>query len=146
MKLWQNGRLLLCVVVSVLDLSCKQKSLPPPIDLCQGDGLGGADCLLIPESPLISLCSKKEFGFNKQLFSMNQQFHWNSEPYFCPPSALKNSWITTQVSMAKYASWCSGVSAGSADEYLNKIQDAIQQRIESDARSGSEQESESASH
>jgi hypothetical protein len=63
---------LLCLVL----VSCR-KDTPPQIIICQGDGVGGADCD-IPGQP-------KEY--------------W-------PPSKLKNSWITTQEDAAKFAAWC----------------------------------------
>lgn len=90
-----------------LGLSGCRKSQPPAIDICIGDGIGGADCALRADSPLEKVCTKLEKG------------------WFCPPSALKNSWVTTQDDMKLFSSWCYDAPL----EVTQKAMESIQKQI-----------------
>ena len=65
------------IILSIfLIVSCRS-STPPEIEICIGDGLGGADCDL----PKVG-------------------------KVYRPPTMLKNYWMTNQEDMARYSSWC----------------------------------------
>lgn len=67
---------------------------PPAIDICIGDGSGGADCILRENSRLKSSCVATEEG-----------------GVYCPPSVLENMWMTTPEDMAEYSRWCYDTNA-----------------------------------
>lgn len=69
------GRLLLPVLALALS-SCRD-SVPPKMEICIGDGLGGADCIGADGSRRYRL-----------------------------PSELKNYWMSNQPDMANFTSWC----------------------------------------
>jgi hypothetical protein len=62
--------------LSLLLYGCRSDK-PPRIDVCLGDGAGGADCTLK-----------------------------NGEHVYRSPSQLKNYWMTPQGDMTAFASWC----------------------------------------
>lgn len=78
------------------------------MSICLGDGVGGADCQLEPTSPLVQCCIKNEKG------------------YYCPPSCLKNVWMTSQSEEAAFAAWCYDASTEVIQKEMNKLQGAIQ--------------------
>lgn len=94
--LFKNGKQPFLAIALLLLNSCRS-SIPPAIDLCQGDGFGGADCILVSGSPLRPLCSSVD-DTQKNRFK-------------CPPSALLNTWITTQQSEKIFAAWCYDTSS-----------------------------------
>lgn len=75
MKQHLNGKLLFLVVLVLSLYSCG--TIPPKIEVCIGDGFGGADC-------------KSSSG----------------ETVYKSPSQLKNYWMTNQNDMAAFSSWC----------------------------------------
>jgi hypothetical protein len=75
MQLLKHGVPLLVGLV-LASIACR-KSVPPPIDICIGDGVGGADCIL-------------KDGTKAYLL----------------PSQLKNYWMTSQFDMQAFSSWC----------------------------------------
>jgi hypothetical protein len=88
---------ILAAALACLWLSGCKADAPPKIALCQGDGLGGANCSLPPGTPLREQCiPDTEAG--------------RVDKFYCPPSALENSWITTQDDAARLLSWCYGGS------------------------------------
>lgn len=66
----------LCLGLGLLLVSCRQ-SQPPKIEICIGDGFGGADCVESDGSKL-----------------------------YRTPSQLRNYWMTGQPDMANFSSWC----------------------------------------
>lgn len=74
MKRHSNGRALSLALVV---LSSCRETTPPKIDICVGDGFGGADCVL------------KD----------------GSRAYISPMN-LKNYWMTPQEDMKSFANWC----------------------------------------
>jgi hypothetical protein len=66
---------LLFLAIALLS-SCREDS-PPVIEICIGDGLGGADCILKDGSKI-----------------------WRS------PTDLQNYWMTNQVDMGEFSAWC----------------------------------------
>lgn len=76
MWLSNAGKMRLAVLALVLDVGCRT-TRPPAIEICAGDGLGGADC------------SEKD----------------NSRKYRSP-AELENYWMTNQDDMAAFAAWC----------------------------------------
>lgn len=102
--------LLPCLVLALLLTSCRS-STPPPIDIGTGDGVGGADFKLVPGSPLLAVCQPEVVNGKKG--------------YYCPPSALKNAWVTTQESMVKFVAWAYDTSVENAAAALAAKQKAI---------------------
>lgn len=76
----------ICLALS-FETACAT-SKPPEIDVCIGDGMGGADCALKATSPLRGKCLEFKSGF------------------YCPPSTLQNTFITTPEDMKNFSSWC----------------------------------------
>lgn len=109
MQQLSSGKKLL-LWVALLALSGCRKDIPPVIEICILDGLGGGDCVEKDGSKL-----------------------------YRPPSGMKNYWSTSADDMAAFSSWCFKTS--NSQQIENQMR-----RIELDARSGSEQESQSASH
>lgn len=77
MRLWINGVLLL----GALGLASCKSSKPPVIEICIGDGVGGADCV-----------------------------ERDNTKVYHPPSELTNYWMTNQADMAAFSSWCYAAS------------------------------------
>jgi hypothetical protein len=96
------GKLLLASLALLL-ADCRS-SQPPPIDIGTGDGVGGADFTLIPGSPLLALCQPEVVN--------------GVSGYYCPPSALKDAWITTQQSMTAFVAFCYDTSPANAQAAL----------------------------
>lgn len=101
MRTWLGKLLFLSLGLALLD--CRS-STPPPIDIGTGDGVGGADFVLVPGSPLLALCTPEVVN--------------GKSGYYCPPSALKNAWITTQQSMVSFVAFCYDTSVSTAQAAL----------------------------
>lgn len=76
MQLLKLGMILL-VSLALLPLSSCRDSTPPKMEICLGDGNGGADCVEADGSRRFRL-----------------------------PSELKNYWMSNQPDMANFTSWC----------------------------------------
>ena len=98
MKLMLCGGLLLVGLGTCLIVSGCNDDYAPCIEICTGDGFGGASCLE---------CD-------------------NSEVYKAP-SSLKNYWLTNQPDMVKLTSWCYGITPSEATKELEKVRLNIQQ-------------------
>jgi hypothetical protein len=105
MRQLRNGSLLFLVLATLT--SCRSTN-PPPVSVCIGDGFGGADCQLTPTSPLVALCQKNADG-----------------SFFCPPTALVNTWTTSQAEMAAFSSWCFDVPVSVTSASMEKIKMAV---------------------
>lgn len=101
------GVMLLVVLGSVLSSGGCRKDSPPRIDICLGDGAGGADCVLREGSDLLGKCIREERG------------------WYCPPSALENAWMTTQGDMEAWSSWCYNTSKKNVRSQMRAIQKAV---------------------
>lgn len=80
------------LVVLALSLSSCRHDTPPSIEICIGDGFGGADCIEKDGSRL-----------------------------YRSPSALKNYWLTNEADEAAYASWCYKTSSTSIEPVMREI-------------------------
>jgi len=85
------GKLLFLAIA--FSLSACRTDKPPAIDICIGDGAGGADCVLKDGTQV-----------------------WRS------PSELKNYWITTQADMANYSAWCYKTTVSNVTHEMNKLE------------------------
>lgn len=81
------------------------------MDNCLGDGFGGADCSLKDGSLLAPKCLSLPSG-----------------GFYCPPSALKNMWMTTQQDMQAFASWCYDVSSETTGAVMKQMRSEIRSR------------------
>jgi hypothetical protein len=100
-------KLLLLVSLCALSLTGCRTDKAPATSVCIGDGFGGGDCQLTASSPLVALCVK------------------NANGYYCPPSALKGAWITSEAEEASFASWCFKAPAAVASSVVADIQARI---------------------
>lgn len=89
------GRPLLAVLV-LLSLSSCRNSVPPKIEVCIGDGVGGADCIEADGSKL-----------------------------FRPPSQLKNYWMTNQPDEANLLSWCFATTPSAVSSGMKLVREDI---------------------
>lgn len=94
MQQFKHGKQLL-LVLALLLASCRQ-SQPPAIEICLGDGVGGADCIEADGSKLYRL-----------------------------PSQLNNYWMTNQPDMKNFASWCYSASSSQTSDAMSQIRDKI---------------------
>lgn len=85
MPLLKSGKLLLAA--SVILLSSCRSSTPPKIEVCLGNGFGGADCIL-------------KDGARKERL----------------PSELQNYWMTNQDDIAAFSAWCYDTSLKNATQ------------------------------
>lgn len=85
-----NGFGITAVIVTFCVLNSCRTSQPPAMSVCLGDGFGGADCQLAATSPLAQCCTQ------------------NSQGWYCPPTCLKDAWITSEAEESAFASWCYG--------------------------------------
>lgn len=67
---------MLCLVLGLLQTSCRT-SVPPKIENCINDGVGGGDCVEVDGS---------------------QRYR--------TPSEMKDMWSTNQADLANWAAWC----------------------------------------
>lgn len=86
----KSGRML-CLALVLLFSGCRT-TRPPKIDICIGDGFGGADCVLK-----------------------------DGVKAYRSPTELKNAWITTQDDMARYSSWCYDVPKSVVEKEMGNI-------------------------
>jgi hypothetical protein len=91
----KTGKLFL-VALGLLALSACRDSVPPKIEVCIGDGFGGADCVEADGSKL-----------------------------YKSPSALENYWMTSQPDEANFASWCYDTTPAVAKIGMEKIKSKI---------------------
>lgn len=95
-------------LVLALALSGCRTSNPPVIDICLGDGFGGGDCKLRVGSRLRAGC---------------MLIH--DDKYYCPPTLLKNAWMTTQEDMAAYAAWAADADVLVVNQEMGRIETEI---------------------
>lgn len=104
-------RAILWVLLATLTLfstGCPRKDPPPVLSIiCLGDGFGGGDCSIPVGGSTPPGCVLKDATKPTELY--------------CPPSALKNMWMTTQPDEASFAGWCYKVPAAIANAALNEI-------------------------
>jgi hypothetical protein len=81
----------LLVSLGLLLTSCRD-SVPPKIEVCIGDGVGGADCVEADGSQKYRL-----------------------------PSELKNYWMTGQPDMQNFSSWCYDATPSAAQAGMQVI-------------------------
>ena len=91
---WQRLRLgkLLLTVPGLLLLSSCRSSQPPKIEICIGDGVGGAECVEADGTQL-----------------------------YRTPSMLNNYWMTGQSDEANFASWCYESDVATVQYHMNLI-------------------------
>lgn len=97
-KRLKNG-LLLCLVLGLV--SC-DGDVPPPTSVLLGDGAGGSNGQLVVGSSLLSCCMKTAKG------------------WYCPPSCLRNAWITSEEEAAALISWCYKLDPKDAKDLMHK--------------------------
>lgn len=85
------GRLL-CLSLGLLLTSCRS-SVPPKIEICIGDGFGGADCV-------------EADGTKK----------------YRAPTDLLNYWMTGEADESNYSAWCYQTSASNARAGMRAIE------------------------
>jgi hypothetical protein len=85
-----NGVLLL--VGLALALSSCREDRPPVIEICIGDGYGGADCILK-----------------------------DGTTAYKTPSQLQNYWMTSQYDMAEFSGWCYKANPKIIEEQMRRI-------------------------
>jgi hypothetical protein len=83
------------------------------MDIGIGDGSGGADFILKPNSPLRKECMPSKPGVNP-------------DAYWCSPMVLRNTWITTQDDMKAFAAWAYDIPADTAQIRMNQIREDAQ--------------------
>lgn len=88
-----------CLGLALLLLSGCRSSVPPKIEICIGDGFGGADCVETDGSQL-----------------------------YRSPSSLKNYWMTSQGDEQNLAEWCYATSAVSVSAGMREIEHEIGER------------------
>lgn len=94
MRLRNLGKTLFPVLAFLAFSSCRS-SKPPAISIiCIGDGFGGGDCAMSESGTIPDGCIQKDPK--------------NPLKVYCPPSALKNFWMTTEVDEQNFAQWCYG--------------------------------------
>ena len=87
----------LLVSLGFLHLSGCRDSVPPKIEICIGDGFGGADCIEADGSQL-----------------------------YKSPSALKNYWMTNEPDEANYTSWCYDTTSSAVQSQMAVVKEKIQ--------------------
>lgn len=92
----QNFGRTLCLALVFLSLNSCRKSHPPHIEVCLGDGVGGADCVEADGTTRYRL-----------------------------PSELNNYWMTNQPDMQNFSSWCYDTNLKNAAMGMESIQTQI---------------------
>lgn len=92
------GRLLLASLGLLLLSDCRT-SIPPKIEICIGDGFGGADCIEADGTKL-----------------------------YRSPSSLKNYWMTSQPDEANFTSWCYQATPAQTEAGMQQIQLEIERK------------------
>lgn len=90
MKLLKNGRPL-CLALALSFSGCRT-SKPPVIEICIGDGAGGANCV-------------ESDGSRKYRL----------------PSEMKNYWATNQPDQARFAAWCYDTNEANIETVMASI-------------------------
>ncbi len=85
----------LCLVLALLLVSCREDH-PPKIEICIGDGFGGADCV----GPA-------------------------GDRYYKLPTQLRNYWMTNQSDQANFSAWCYDTSVRSMKIPMQEIVDKV---------------------
>ncbi len=98
------------ILFSAGSTGCKSEKAPA-IDVCLGDGFGGASCVLREGSELRSKCHYSETV--------------NAKGWYCPPSSLENMWMTTQRDMESFSSFCYDVSRKTARNHMRAYSQAL---------------------
>jgi hypothetical protein len=80
--------------------------------ICIGDGFGGCDGTIPDGGAIPEGCSVKDPKFPSRVY--------------CPPSALKNYWMTTEPDQANYSAWCYGTSSKNAASVMAEMKREIQ--------------------
>jgi len=90
MRLPKSGKTLFLGLGFLLS-SCRN-SHPPAIEICIGDGFGGADCI-----------------------------EADGTQRYRAPSELKNYWMTNQPDMQNFSSWCYDTSPQITGRFMDRI-------------------------
>lgn len=96
MRQLKNGKWLLASLGLLLIDGCRD-SVPPKIEVCIGDSIGGADCVEADGSKKYRL-----------------------------PSELINYWMTSEPDEANFSSWCYDTSLKNAQNGMQSIKKQIQ--------------------
>ncbi len=99
MQQLKSGKKLLVAIALAASLVGCRKSKPPVIEICIGDGFGGADCILRDDTKV-----------------------------YKAPSELKNYWLTSQEDMAAFSSWCYDADAIVVKKAMQQIELQIQNK------------------
>lgn len=91
--------------------SCRTDKPPSISIICIGDGFGGCDGSIPVGGSFPDGCVIKDPAKPTQVY--------------CPPSALKNMWMTTQQDEANFAGWCYKTTPARADRTLERIKSRI---------------------
>lgn len=83
---------ILLLAIGLVALSSCRKDTPPPVEICIGDGVGGADCI-------------EKDGSRR----------------YRRPSELENYWMTNQEDQAAFASWCYKANPQSVERAMDRI-------------------------
>jgi hypothetical protein len=84
----------LCLVLGLLLLSSCRDSVPPKIEICILDGLGGGHCIEADGSQL-----------------------------YKAPSTMKNYWATSQPDEANFSSWCYDTTTAAVTPAMEQIRE-----------------------
>lgn len=95
MKAQKCGWLLLAVL-AFLSNGCRTDKPPQISIICIGDGFGGADCVLS-----------------------------TGEKKYLKPSELKNFWMTTQLDMQNFSSWCYDTSPKVVSHHMERLEEEM---------------------
>lgn len=79
--------------------------------ICIGDGFGGCDGSLPDGGAVPAGCTVKDAQFPTRVY--------------CPPSALKNYWMTTEPDQANYSAWCYKTSPQTTASVMAEIKSEI---------------------
>lgn len=80
----------LVLVLLLLNISACRNSVPPKIEICLGDGVGGADCIEADGSKL-----------------------------YRTPSMLRNYWMTSEPDESNFSSWCYDTTNATVQAAMN---------------------------
>lgn len=80
------------LALGLLALSGCRNSVPPKIEICIGDGVGGADCI-----------------------------EANGAKLYRPPSQLLDYWMTSEPDEANYSSWCYDTTTAAAQAGMKQM-------------------------
>lgn len=103
--------ILTLTTLAMLSEACRTDKPPVISIICLGDGFGGSDCSLSAAGTVPEGCSVKDPSQPLQVY--------------CPPSALKDFWMTTQADEANFSSWCYKVPAKVGAAELERIKGGL---------------------